>query len=218
MSGIIAENSARHTGLIKSASGGGAWNLILTQTASGSSTISFTSGIDSTYDEYVFKFYNINPANQYGRFWFQVSIDGGSNYTNGNITSTFFLARHFENDGEETNLKYDASYDQADGVEAGAYTYTGQALTHSQAYDADGSMSGTLRLYNPSSTTFVKHFIYRGNYYYYNNRTVDVHAAGYINDTNDVDAVLFGMNYYEPSNATYPDGEFDGQISLYGIS
>jgi len=218
MSGVVAQNSARHSGLIKSASAGGTWNLILTQTASDSSTISFTSGIDSTYAEYVFKFYNINPANQYGRFWFQVSIDGGSNYTNGNITSTFFLARHLENDGEETFLIYDTAYDQAAGVEAGAYTYTGQALTHSQSYDADGSMSGTLRLYNPSSTTFIKHFMSSTSYMQYSPRAYTTFAGGYINDTNDVDAIRFGMGYYDVGSANFPDGNFDGQISLYGIS
>ena len=54
MSGIIAQNAGRHTGLIKAAGGGGAWNLIQTLTASSSATLDFTSGFDSTYDEYVF--------------------------------------------------------------------------------------------------------------------------------------------------------------------
>ena len=72
MSGIIAQNSGRHAGLIKAASAGGVWNLILTQTASSSATISFTSGIDSTYDEYVFKFHAIHPATNLTNFLFQV--------------------------------------------------------------------------------------------------------------------------------------------------
>ena len=51
--------SAKPSGL-----SGGSMNLISTQTASGSANLSFTSGIDSTYDEYVFKFINIHPASQ----------------------------------------------------------------------------------------------------------------------------------------------------------
>ena len=214
MSGIIAQNSARHTGLIKSASGGGGtWNLILTQTASDSSTISFTSGIDSTYDEYVFKFYNINPADDLGSFYFQSSVDGGSNYTDGNITSNYFNAEHSEDDGT-AEVGYQAGYDQADGVGDG----TGQSLGFNMGNGADEALSGTLTFYNPSSTTFVKHFLYRGTYYYYSNRTINVYAAGYINDTNDVNAFLFGMNFWNTGSSSIDDGNFDGQISLYGIS
>ena len=74
MSGIIADNSGRHTGLVKAASAGGVWNLIETLTASSSATLDFTSGIDSTYDEYVFKFYDIHPATDSVTFEFNVSI------------------------------------------------------------------------------------------------------------------------------------------------
>ena len=79
MSGIIAQNVGRNSGLIKATSAAGEWTLIQTQTASSSATISFTSGLDSTYDEYCFKFINIHPATDGGIFQFNLSIDGGSN-------------------------------------------------------------------------------------------------------------------------------------------
>ena len=78
---------------------GGALNLISTQTASSSSTISFTSGIDDTYDSYVFKFYNIHPATAQTFFRFNLSIDGGSNY-NATKTTTAFVAYHDEADSQ----------------------------------------------------------------------------------------------------------------------
>ena len=80
MSGIIAQNTLDNSGLIKSPAAGGAWNFISKQTASGSATISFTSGIDDTYKEYVFKFIDIHPATNDKAFEFQVNAVGGSGY------------------------------------------------------------------------------------------------------------------------------------------
>ena len=201
MSGIIAQNSGRHTGLVKAASGGGGvWNLIQTQTASASSTISFTSGIDSTYDEYVFKFINIHPSGL-NRFQFNGSIDAGSNY-NVTKTTTVFIAGHDEGDSD-TAFTYQAGDDLAQ-----ATGFQDLMAYGNQDADNDHSLNGTLQLFSPSSTTFVKHFIARSQGNIDTNYSVDSFVAGYFNDTNDVDAIRFQMN----------SGTFDGTISLFGIT
>ena len=125
---------------------GGAMTLLETQTASSSSTISFTSGIDSTYDEYIFKFYDMNPATDDCSFSFQGSIDGGSNY-NVTATTTAFVALNYEDDSS-TSLSYSTGQDQAQ-----ATTFIN--LAHAVGNGADESASGYLHLYAPSSGTFV---------------------------------------------------------------
>ena len=179
---------------------GGAMNLISTQTASGSSTISFTSGIDSTYDEYVFKFYNMNPATDDKNFQFQGSTDGGSSY-GVTITSTVFRAGHNEDDSTPTfgyfaadDLAQSTSYQRLDAGRTGN--------------DSDSGLVGTLQLFSPSSTTFVKHFIYNGNTHKSNNQSMEAFVAGYFNTTSAIDAINF----------QFASGNIDsGKIKLYGI-
>ena len=180
---------------------GGSMNLISTQTASSSSTISFTSGIDDTYDEYVFKFYDIHPSQDGSTFFsFNMSVDSGSNY-NVAKTTTDFYAYHNESDSD-SGITYDASYDLAQG--------TGfQYLADNSGGDNDQALSGTLTLYNPSSTTFVKHFISTTNVAQVVDYSVAFYAAGYGNTTSAVDAIQFKMSA----------GNIDsGVIKLYGIS
>ena len=110
MSGIIAQNSGRHTGLVKAASAGGEWTLIQTQTASSSSDISFTSGLDSTYDKYCFEFINLHGATTDAIFVMNLSIDGGSNY-NVTKTSSFFKSYNKE-DGSTNGVGYDGGYER----------------------------------------------------------------------------------------------------------
>ena len=184
---------------------GGALNLISTQTASSSSTISFTSGIDSTYDEYMFKFINIHPSTNHTDFKFNLSIDSGSNY-NVTKTTTSFNAIHSENNNT-TNLQYHAGSDLAQS--------TGdQNIAYYVSDDSDASVSGKMFLFNPSSTTFVKHFMIRANGMYKDTGdgnspyTHDFYTAGYGNTTSAVDAVVFKMS----------SGNIDsGTIKLYGI-
>ena len=177
----------------------GAMNLISTQTASSSSTISFTSGIDSTYDEYVFKFYNIHAGTDDKDLTFQASTDGGSNY-NTTMTTTFFQTFNDEADSS-TSLSYNANFDQAQG--------TGfQLFSHSLGTDNDQSSSGTLTLFSPSSTTFVKHFMSRMAVYHASDFNNDLFTAGYFNTTSAINAIQFKMD----------SGTFDGVIKLYGIS
>jgi len=188
------------TSLPASISGGG-MTLIQTQTASSSSTISFTSGIDSTYDEYVFKFYDIHPATDGAYLTFQSDTGTNTSY-NQTVTSTFFYAQHDEADSD-TTLAYATSRDQAQGS---AF----QPI--SLSIDADGndsSLSGMLQIFAPSSSTFVKHFISKQNevgngYYNYN-----TYSAGYFNTTNALTRFQFKMS----------SGNIDsGVIKLYGVS
>jgi hypothetical protein len=177
---------------------GGGLNLISTQTASSSATIDFTSGIDSTYKEYVFKFYNIHPSAT-SNLTFQGSTNGGSSY-GVTITSTFFQAEHSEA-GTNPALGYQTSSDLAQST---AF----QRIFSSVSTNADDSGSGTLHLFEPSSDTFVKHFIstssnvasaYEQNSY----------MAGYFNSTSAINAIQFKMS----------SGNIDsGVIKLYGVS
>ena len=181
----------------------GSLTLIQKQTASSSAYIDFTSGIDSTYKEYIFYFVNIHGQTLREDFTFQCSTDGGSNY-NTTITSTFFQVNHSEDDAN-ANFGYLTSNDQAQG--------TGfQLIARDFSDDNDGSLSGILHLFNPSSTTFAKHFMSVFNamhespsgYYSNSDRT-----AGYFNTTSAINAIQF--------KAT--SGNIDsGDILLFGLN
>ena len=180
---------------------GGAMTLLATQTASSSANVSFTSGIDDTYDEYVFKFIDIHPASQQ-HFQFNVSIDGGSNYNVAKTTTTFG-AYHTEAD-DATSLNYKTSQDLAQGTGYQILSVNGQV-----GADADNCFSGTLQLFNPSSTTFVKHFISSSNHIDGGPTSLNAFVAGYANTTSAVNAVNFQM----------ASGNIDsGVIKLYGVS
>jgi hypothetical protein len=205
MSGILAQNSGRHTGLVKAASSAGTWTLIKTLTASDSATLSFVDGtsdvtLDSTYDEYVFNFINIHAATDTANFSFNGSIDAGSNY-NVAKTSTYFYASHTEA-GADGQVSYNTNNDLAQG--------TGfQTINEECGNGNDECGSGYLTLFAPSSTTFVKHFIGRANNYHRADITNDNSFAGYLNTTSAVDAIQF----------KFSSGNIDsGSISLYGIS
>jgi hypothetical protein len=199
MSGIIAQNVGRHTGLVKAAEGGGgAWTLISTATASSDATISFTSGLDSTYDEYCFKFLNAHPS-EGAYFRFNASTDSGSSYA-ATKTCTFFSTQHKE-DGSSTAFQYDGGNDLAQSTAAQVISYSIQA-------DADSGSSGFLYLWAPASTVFVKHFIARSNTMGGGPHSNDVYVGGYLNTASAIDAVQFSMSA----------GDIDsGTISLYGI-
>ena len=204
MSGIIAQNSGRHTGLVKASSGGGGvWNLIETLTASSDATLDFTSGIDSTYDEYVFKFINIHPATDHVDFSFNLSSDSGSNY---NVTKTTTSFLTYQNEGgSETWFDYNTGGDLAQGT--GVQIFNGGGKVGA---DNDHALVGFMHLFAPSDTTFVKHFIAEvqfvqsdGDY------SQHQFVAGNANTTAVVDAVQFAMSADEIDSGT---------ISLYGIS
>jgi len=183
---------------------GGAMTFIKKLTASSSSDLTFVNGasdvvLDSTYKEYIFMFNNLHYSNDACNF--QVNFrDGGSSY-DATKTTTFFRAQHDEADGT-TDLSYQTSRDTAQGTGV-------QALAENIGNGNDESLSGTLHLFNPSSSTFVKHFISRFNISNSANYTVDNYVAGYGNTTSAVDAVQFKMS----------SGNIDaGTITLYGIN
>ena len=182
----------------------GAMTLIKTLTlGSAAASISFVDGasnvvFDGTYKEYVFKFINIHPNTDGADYTFNVSIDGGSNY-NVSKTSTNFNARQSE--GDSTGFSYITGNDLANG--------TGfQIIGDGVGAGNDESLVGTLQLFDPSSTTFVKHFIARINNYRTNDNSYDVFTAGYANTTSAVNAIQF----------KFGSGNIDtGTIKMYGI-
>ena len=178
----------------------GSLTHIATQTASSSASLSFTSGIDSTYKEYIFYFVNMHPATDNVNFSFNFSTDTGSNY-NVNKTTTAFQSLHDEADSA-TQLGYVSGYDLAQGTGV-------QILTDAIGNDNDQCMSGYLHLFNPSSTTFVKHFIAVTNSVLYHNYSFQLFTSGYANTTSAVDAIQFQME----------SGNIDsGQILLFGLN
>jgi hypothetical protein len=197
---FAVNNSLSAITTLPSSISGGALNLISSQTASASATIDFTSGIDSTYDSYVFKFINCHPATDDVKFTFQLSTDSGSNY-NVTMTTTTFNSIHAES-GAESGLSYQSGLDQAQGTSF-------QNLTNRLGGDNDQSASGYLHLFNPSSTTFVKHFISTLNIAHFQDYSSNDFTAGYGNTTSAVNAIRFQMS----------SGNIDdGIIKMYGVS
>jgi hypothetical protein len=187
------------TALPASISGGGL-NLISTQTASSSATIDFTSDIDSTYKEYIFKFYNMHPATDNVKWTFQSDTGTNTNY-NQTITSTDFIAQHSESDSA-TELGYASANDQAQGT---AFQPIGQLIGNGN----DECVSGTLHIFDPSNTTFVKHFIANTNVYRQDDYTREHFTAGYFNTTTALTRFRF----------KFDSGNTDsGVVKLYGIS
>ena len=194
----LVNNSIANVTAYNAAIATGGMKLISTQTASNSASISFTTGIDSTYKEYQFWFVDIHPRTDATQFQFNLSTDSGSNY-NVTKTSTYFQSYHKE-DGSASGLVYDTDQDLAQS--------TGfQLLSSGVGNGADESFIGTLQLFNPSSTTYVKHFIYVGNDYNGGNLSSNNYVAGYGNTTSAVNAVQF----------KFASGNFDGTILMYGI-
>jgi hypothetical protein len=182
----------------------GALVPIKTLTASSSSTLSFVDGsngvvFDNTYPIYKFKFINCHPATNEANFTFNMSTDSGSNY-NVTKTSTFFASIHKE-DGSSASVSYFSNVDLAQSTSF-------QQIAENIKNDNDIGVSGEMYLFNPSSTTFVKHFLGRTNHHRNSGQSSDEFVAGYGNITNPVDAVRFQMS----------SGNIDsGKIKLYGI-
>jgi len=179
---------------------------IKTLTASSSANLSFVHGssdvvLDSTYPIYVFKFINMHPATDGVAFEFNLSIDSGSNY-NVTKTTTNFGAFHSE-DGSSATLNYDHNRDLAQSTAFQTFFTSGNLGNGS-----DESTSGELKLFNPSSTTFAKHFMSNVNYYNDSDYSINCYIAGYGNTTSAVNAIRFQMS----------SGNIDaGTIKLYGI-
>ena len=174
--------------------------LLSTFTSDGSdSDATFTSGIDSTYKEYLFVFNNLHPETDTSEFMFQADTGTNTNF-NQTITSTVFRAYHDEADSS-TGLAYYSAKDQAQGTSF-------QSLSDDVGNGNDECISGILRLYNPSSTTFVKHFMARTVDYNSNDHALTWHTAGYFNTTSALTRVRF----------KFESGEIQGgTIDLFGV-
>ena len=171
--------------------------LIASETADGDASIEFT-GLSSTYGEYIFKFYNIHPQTDARSFSFQFNASGQSGY-NETITSTSFQAFHTE--GDYTEFAYHAASDQAQGT---AYELFG----NQHGNDTDESAAGELHIFNPSSTTYVTHFIGQTNRSLDDNGTKIFYTAGYVNTTAAITDVSF----------KFDSGNIDlGTIKLWGV-
>ena len=196
-SSAIANSSVTGITVLTNASDG--ITLISSQTASNSASISFTSGLDSTYKAYKFVFSNIHIATDGAEFTFNGSTDSGSNY-NVTKTTTYFLAENDEGAGSGS-LAYQTARDLAQS--------TGfQDLGVDLGNDNDHSSNGSLIIFNPSSTTYVKHFICTLQQSHQNDLSLVGHIAGYFNTTSAINAIQFKMN----------SGNIDaGTIYLYGI-
>ena len=182
---------------------GGNLVLLATQTASSSSTISFTSGIDSTYKEYIFKFINIHQATDDKYLGVQFDTGTNTNY-NQTITSSNFRAYHNEA-GDDTVLEYRTQYDQAQGT-----AFQNLMVSSGSHNDNDSGSCGYLHLFDPSSTTFVKHFIAKMNFQTNSSApySMDTFVAGYVNTTTALTRVQF----------KFDSGTIDsGTIKMYGV-
>ena len=174
-------------------------------TASSSATLSFVDGssdvdLDNTYKEYLFTFKHIHPATDGAFFDCNFSSDTGSNY---NVTKTSTTFRNYHTEAGSSPL-----LDYLDGLDLAQSTAV-QTLLENQGNGNDESLSGYLYLFNPSSTTYVKHYVAQVEGYQLNNAANGQHTAGYCNTTSVVDAVQF----------KFSSGNIDaGDICLYGIS
>ena len=174
-------------------------------TASSSATLSFVDGssnvvLDDTYKEYIFTFKNIHPATDGAEFQFNLSVDGGSNY-NVTKTTTMFYSYQTEN-GASTSLAYDGNLDLAQSS-------SDQLIMENLGNGDDENGAGYLHLFDPSSTTFLKHFLSRGIRNGSADYCVDYYMGGYGNTTSAINAVQFKMS----------SGNLDaGDICLYGIN
>ena len=182
-----------------SITGLGNLKFISRSTASSSASVNITSGLTSTYKEYIFIFNNIHPATDGAKFQFNLSVDSGSNY-NVTKTTSFFHAFHTE-DGSSTVLAYRGAADLAQST-------SDQVLFWEVDNDADSGASGYLHLFDPSSTTFVKHFIGQTSGVGNSTTAGNQYVGGYGNTTSAVDAIQFKMS----------SGNIDsGTIDMYGV-
>ena len=198
--GLISNGTTIFNNGAMASSFGGSLKFISKSTASSSLSVDITSGIDSTYKEYIFMFNNIHPSNDDITFHFQANASGGSGF-NETITSTQFRATHGE-DGSSDSLGYLTSADQGQGT-----SY--QLLAGSIGNDNDQGVSGYLHIFNPADTTFVKQFIGTFNSIAHSNRCNTQHVAGYFNTTSALTQFSF----------KFSAGTVDsGDIILYGVN
>ena len=184
----------------------GAMTFIKNVTVSGASNATILHGsssvvFDSTYPIYVIKY--INVMSSAGQNIAMNFTTDGTNY-NVNITATPFVAEHSEDDSSVARLMYSTGYDQAEGTDQVVFNINKGGLQN----DSDASASGEIYIYNPSSTTFMKHFVSRANSMSEYPGSTDNYVAGYANTT----SAVTGVRFHAVSGNT-----ISGTFLLYGI-
>ena len=197
---VANNNSLSAITALPSAVSGGAMTLLETQTASSSSTIQFTSGIDSTYKEYQIHFTDIHPSGDGAAF--TVNFRDGSTAYDATKTTTYFFAQHWEDDST-TQLTYRT------GDELAQSTSFQGIYNNGLGADNDQSVCGILKLYDPSNTTFVKHFLCEAQGSLNDDVSLIVYMAGYCNTASAIDGVQFKMASGDIATGTF---------KLYGVS
>ena len=193
-----------NNGALDSGVSTGALILIKSITVSGSASVSFVDGtdgvvLDDTYKEYVFTFNNMHPATNQAIFSVNMSVDGGSNYNVAKQTTN--IEQYHAENGSASGIGYVDTKDLANGT--GILN-----LSSATGSGNDESCSGSLHLFNPSSTTFATHFISDVQGSYGATYSINHKVAGYCNSTDAINAVQF----------TFSSGNIDaGDICLYGI-
>ena len=173
--------------------------LLTTNTSSNSATSDFTSSIDSTYKLYIFKFYNVEPVTDDVTFSFQGNASSQSGY-NETITSAFFRSYNYESGGTAT-LAYQATQDQAQGT---AF----QTIQEGVGSDGDESIAGELFLFNPTNTTYAKHFYVTSQQNHAGEWSQQGFASGYFNVTAAITNIQF----------KFSSGNINaGTIKMYGV-
>ena len=186
---------------VNSGLAGGGMTLILAQTATDSSEIQFTTGIDSTYDEYMLVFTDIAPAVDTAGFQFQANVSGQTGF-NEAMTTTYWNAWNKSTGGSDEDVAYNTSLDQANGT---AY----QRLSGAQGSGAAENMAAIMNLYQPSNTTFATTFTWTCNYYAENDYAYTIYVAGYFQAAAALTELSFKMD---------SSSNFDGVIQLYGVA
>ena len=173
---------------------------LITTNSGTATTSSFTSSIDSTYKLYIFKFVDVNPATDSVDFSFQCNATDTADYNDILITSAAFTSSHGEDDSPAA-LGY---HDENDLVQQASF----QILADDMGNGADECCAGELFLFNPSSTTYVKHFYARFSTYSSGSNAIDHWCSGWLDDATAIDDIQFKMS----------SGDFDATIRMYGVA
>lgn len=159
----------------------------------------FTTGIDSTYDEYEIVIQDLTQTNDNNALMLRVSEDSGSTYKSGASDYEWVLNSILAGTGLATGT------DAADAQIYCNYNSANHQLGNSTA----GSATFTIRFFKPSDTTMNKHFDIRGRFVAGTSGAL-VHVDGsgmYKGTTNAINALQF-LN---------GGGNMSGTAYLYGI-
>ena len=175
--------------------------LILSQTASSSANISFTSDIDSTYDHYMFIFVNIQPASNSVKWEVQFNASGQTGY-NESMTTVAWYVQHWEDGSATSGPELTSS-----GTRQGNGT-SFQCMAEDVGNGSDESVSGEFHLFSPSNTTNIKQFSWLINDYDQGDRSQQRGGGGNINTTSAITEVQFKFN----------SGNINaGKVKMYGM-